>query len=450
MVQASADMEENGGAARTAYSGRDNSAGHPPRIAQAIALVCGRDYAGALDACSWTTEQESEIGAVHVVRGLALHGLGRHADALGEFDKAAGLDPRCDMACAGRARALVRLGRPDEAMELFHDAAKINPSSASIHADLAITAVRLGCYDDAIDMCRDAVHLSPGDGEVHAGLAFALAGLGRLDDAWASCKRATEASPMSSRPRAARGRILAGIGRYADALAAFDEAVRLDPASASAHSGRGIALAGIGRYADALAAFDEAVRLDPASASAHSGRGIVLKHMGRRDEAAVAFERAIGIDRHHEMAAAGRRCLEPGGGAGAVTTEADAAIDQREGVMSAAVLGRAIESDYRTGFDHAGREMESDLMDITGRGPRVRGRVGTVAQGGCGDSPPLTPEEWADVREAFAEIGMTEGVREGKLIRSAAKDEDMEDSMLGNPIAAHSILLRNRKRGGTS
>ena len=50
-------------------------------------------------------------------------------------------------------------------------------------------------------------------------------------------------------------------------------------------------------------------------------------------------------------------------------------------------------------------------MDITGRGPRVRGRVGTVPQGGCGDSPPLTPEEWADVREAFAEIGMTEGVR---------------------------------------
>ena len=406
MAEAKAGMEGRG-TARAACAGRSGPDEMRTRMIRAISLARAGDYEGALRTC--TTVRGSGRAAADVVRGFALHCLGRHADALATFDRAAEIDPRCGAARLGRARALARLGRPDDAMESFHEAARISPGSATIRADLALVAVRLGCYDDAVSMYRDAVRLAPGDGDVHAGLAFALAGVGRIDDAWTSCGRAAEVSPMSSRPSAARGRILAGLGRYADALAAFDRAVSLDPASASAHSGRGIALAGLGRYADALAAFDRAVSLDPASASAHSGRGIALEHMGRPDEARSAFENAIGVDQHHEMAMAGRRRLGPAGNAGAVdAADSGTTVDRCGYAPSATTLGRAIEPDFGREFDRIGNEIESALLRIARYGSRGRGREGSVSRGRYEDSPPLTPEELADVRESLAEFMATD------------------------------------------
>ena len=448
MAQAKVGMEEVGSATRMAYAGRNDLDEMQSRMDRAISLACSTDYEGALDTCR-TMGQESGDVTVHMVRGFALHGLGRHDDALVAFDKAVELDPLCDMAHMGRARALTRLGRPDDAMESFHEAARINPHSATIRADLALTAVRLGCYDDAVSMYRDAVRLAPGDGDARAGLAFALAGVGKLDDAWASCGKAAESSPTSSRPSAARGRILAGLGRYADALDAFDNAVSLDPASASAHSGRGIALVGLGRYADALDAFDNAVSLDPASASAHSGRGIALEHMGRLGEARSAFENAIGVDQYHEMATAGRRRLDPAGNAGAVdAADSGTTVDRCGYAPSATTLGRAIEPDHGREFDRIGNEIESALLRIARHGSRGRSREGSAPRGRYEDSPPLTPEELADVRESLSEF-MATNVGRGERDRASIKGPS-EDELFGNAIAAHSAPPHNLKRGETA
>ena len=400
MAEAKAGMEGRG-TARAACAGRSGPDEMRTRMIRAISLARAGDYEGALRTC--TTVRGSGRAAADVVRGFALHCLGRHADALATFDRAAEIDPRCGTARLGRARALARLGRPDDAMESFHEAARISPGSATIRADLALVAVRLGCYDDAVSMYRDAVRLAPGDGDVHAGLAFALAGVGRIDDAWTSCGRAAEVSPMSSRPSAARGRILAGLGRYADALAAFDRAVSLDPASASAHSGRGIA----------------------------------LEHMGRPDEARSAFEKAIGVEQHHEMAMAGRRRLGPAGNAGAVdAADSGTTVDRCGYAPSATTLGRAIEPDFGREFDRIGNEIESALLRIARYGSRGRGREGSVSRDRYEDSPPLTPEELADVRESLAEFMATD-VGRGERDRASIKGSS-EGDLLGNAIAAHS------------
>ena len=443
LAEASVEEKGSGAAHAAARAAHADAGGARPRADLAISLVCRGYYAGALDACGGDTGTESRDAAVHAVRGFALHGLGRRADALGAFDRAIEIDPLYGAAHLGRARALMRLGRSDDAMGSFHEAARIDPGSATARAHLALVAVRLGCYDNAASTYESAIRLSPGDGSLHAGLAFALAGLGRFDDAWASCGRAAELSPASPHPCAARGRILVGQGRHADALAAFDKAVALDPASASAHAGRGLALSGLDRHADALAAFDKAVALDPASASAHAGRGLALEHLGRLDEAGPAFERAIGIDRHHELAKAGRRRLDSAGGsAGAAdggpvirpyVRAADGpdprgtAQGGRGHMARAAILGRTAQADCGKEFDHAGGGIESLLRKRTVRGPPGQDHGGGNARNGCAHSPPLTAEEMSDIREVFAGGEMAKiltrigGGRRGLLSAPAAE-----------------------------
>jgi len=61
-----------------------------------------------------------------VVRGNALCALGRHADALAEFDRAAALDRREALPHLGRFNALRALGREAEASEAHKMAASLD------------------------------------------------------------------------------------------------------------------------------------------------------------------------------------------------------------------------------------------------------------------------------------------------------------------------------------
>ena len=159
--------------------------------------------------------------------------------------------------------------------------------------------------------------------------------------------------------------------------------------------------------------------------------------MGRPDEARSAFEKAIGVDQHHEMAMAGRRRLGPDGNAGAVdAADSGTAVDRCGYAPSATTLGRAIEPDFGREFDRIGNEIESALLRIARYGSRGRGREGSAPRDRYEDSPPLTPEELADVRESLAEFMATDvGRRERD--RASIKGPS-EGELLGNAIAAHS------------
>lgn len=68
---------------------------------------------------------------------------------------------------------------------------------------------------------------------------------------------------------------------------------------------------------------------------------------------------------------------------------------------SAAILGRAAQPDYSSGFDHAGGGIESILRKQTARGARDEYVY----------SPPLTAEELADIKEVFEGGEMAEIMR---------------------------------------
>ena len=383
----------------------------------------GREEAGP-NAPSQAKAAGGAAGAdILTIYGILQHRYGLHDEALESCNAAALASPGYPPAHAGRARALAGLGRPDEALDAFCDAIACDPGCAPAYADYALAVTRLGCYNDAVAAYKEAIRLAPDSGDVHAGHAFALAGAGRLEDALEACKMAALLDPESAAAHAARGRVLAGMGRDAKALTAFDRAVELDCGSAAAHAGRGLALESLGRHAEALPAFDRAVELDGGSAAAHAGRGLALESLGRHAEALSAYERAIGIDEYHELAVAGigragrRASRGESDGGGCPDPHA------REGGAGDSEAARGGRGPPPAGIGHA---MDPDHASARGYieyclAHRPRGGGRTPIESGM-RSPPLTAEEWADIKESASssEVVVMDGSEFVDMIRKGA------------------------------
>ncbi|MCW5633691.1 MAG: tetratricopeptide repeat protein [Rubrivivax sp.] len=169
--------------------------------------------------------------ALHHNRGVLLHRLGRHAEALAAHERALalGLGRGAGEAAAGahynHGNVLQALGRGEEALAAYRRAIAAEPRHRLAHYDLARLRWRLG--DE------------PFDAEL----------------------RALEAGePASALGPGLRGHMLARAERHDDAAAAFAEALQREPAAAGFHDGLGRALSRLGRHDEALAAHARAVR----------------------------------------------------------------------------------------------------------------------------------------------------------------------------------------------
>lgn len=263
-------------------------AGHLPELEADMRLVEGdvfmkmrmpsrsrAAYGEAEQVCRALALKIPESAQAHARLGLALSGLGRHADALASYGRAAALDP-------GRA---------------------------ATHLDMALPFARLGRHADALASCARASDIDPSLPDAHLVGADILAGLGRDAEALASCDRAIALDGSLPKAHLLRGNILAGMGRADEALAAYDAAAGLDEYDEVAHMRRADLLAAAGRADEALAACDAAAGLDPLYAEAHFRKAVILVDLGRHDDAVYCYNRAIDLDPRHVGALAGKGAI---------------------------------------------------------------------------------------------------------------------------------------------
>src|SRR2546430_5009534 len=100
---------------------------------------------------------------VHFQRGVALALLERHHESLASFSTAVILNPDSAEAVGNRGAVLVRLFRPAEALPDFARAVVLKPNSADAFLNAGIARRGLGRYREALDDLDRALSIRPED-----------------------------------------------------------------------------------------------------------------------------------------------------------------------------------------------------------------------------------------------------------------------------------------------
>jgi tetratricopeptide (TPR) repeat protein len=192
-----------------------------------------------------------------VGRGMALQMLGRHGEALADFEAALRLRPGDIAAIANRGNALQDLGRHAEALESFDRALALRPGFARILYSRSNVLQEMNRFDEALAGYRQVLAQDPAD----------VAALNN------------------------RGNTFIKMRRHSDALADFDAALALQPDFAYALYNRGRALCESGNIAQGLTDFQRAAVIF----EKHGTAGAAAPHKARHDAEQRAWLAAAGI-----------------------------------------------------------------------------------------------------------------------------------------------------------
>jgi Flp pilus assembly protein TadD len=150
------------------------------------------------------------------------------------YEQALEKNPNDPEALNGLGQALVRLGRVADAIQDFERAASIAPDTWAYRFNLAHAVGQLGNWDRAITEYREAARLFPTDYATQYNLAMALHKKGDEQSAVAEFRRAIELAPSEPTFRLSLGISLEKLGRIPEAAREYQAFLEMDPSSAEA------------------------------------------------------------------------------------------------------------------------------------------------------------------------------------------------------------------------
>ena len=106
------------------------------------------------------------------LRGIALGTLGRHEEAISDFDEGLALDPRFTLCYLERGVAKSERGDVSGALEDFEAALRLEPSNYSAIVSIAWMKRKLGAAAEAFAGFEGAAKLKPELGEAWAGMGL--------------------------------------------------------------------------------------------------------------------------------------------------------------------------------------------------------------------------------------------------------------------------------------
>lgn len=264
-------------------------------------------------------DQEPQEQAVRTSLGHLLQLLGRHKEAVWEYEKALCLDPDNWDLQMELAEQFERMGNSDAAINRLRNLCETNPSFPDLHLRLAnlystrgedrlatseyaealsvhpdylechIAAARhelkMGRTDRALEYFQRAVTINNQNVEAYAGMAVALHRLGRVDQAREMLGHATKISNNSDVLVAQLGHLELQAEAAESVESAFDPHQQQATATDDREQQRAWIEHQIGRY-------EEILGDHPEWSDVRVRYGMLLKLVGRWHEAAEAFDKA--------------------------------------------------------------------------------------------------------------------------------------------------------------
>jgi tetratricopeptide (TPR) repeat protein len=261
----------------------------------------GQPPRGAPDAEEFTALDYSNRGATY-------QNLGRHGEALADFEAAIRIDPNLALAYSNRGVIYETLCRHAEALADYDAAIRLDPNDAGAYFKRGNAHHLLRQHPEALVNFDAAIRIDPNLAPAYNNRGVTFQSLGRHPEALADFDAAIRIDPDYALAYYSRGCTYADLGRHAEALVDYDNVIRIDPCDVGAHCNRGVILAQLGRHAEALADCDAALRIDPHQARTHFIRGSTYVQLGRHAEALEDFSAAIRIDPNFALAYYSRGC----------------------------------------------------------------------------------------------------------------------------------------------
>ena len=159
-----------------------------------LALTAGRGDV-ALRAASAATAAHPKSALAHNLQGVALHRVGRLADAIASLRAAVAADPRFFDAQVNLGNALLDAGDPQAALTCYRDALAIDPRAPTVHNNVGNAYRELRDSAAAIAAYERALALEPRYAYAHANLGNMLKDLGDAAGAIAAFRRSLALQP---------------------------------------------------------------------------------------------------------------------------------------------------------------------------------------------------------------------------------------------------------------
>jgi len=245
----------------------------------------------ALDEAEKGLRLEATSVRMTLLKGTALHALGREDDALKAFVRAAELEPGREDAVYSIEHLLSSKGRyseAEEALEPLLDGKRWVPEILA-----AMDSFQAGKIKEVREHMESAIALAP------SAMAWNYKGLLELDQgdferAIESFGHAREMEQVFSDPSNNTGVAHSKLGSNDDASNWYDVAISAQPRNSVAWSNRGVLLANLKRYKEALACFDQSLLLQ-ADTLVVINKGFTQLSMDTLEDALASFESSLSL-----------------------------------------------------------------------------------------------------------------------------------------------------------
>lgn len=225
----------------------------------------------------------SPVPEVMVNYANLLAQMGRHAEALAQYDQALALRSNFFEALYNRGNLLLEINRVAEALADFDQVAAVRPDVPGVWNNRGSALRGLRRHGEALASYERAVALAPGHINALTNRAIALFDLRRLDQALTAADAALAVQPGFAEALYVKGNILRDLGRLVEAQACYQRVMTIAP-------GHALALNGVAQATAGLCDWEAMTALTPRLVSdIASGRSLIQPFvmMGYTEDAAL-------------------------------------------------------------------------------------------------------------------------------------------------------------------
>lgn len=257
---------------------------------QAMQAAARKDFARAVSLLAMALRETPNDASLWFNRAVMLQQLGRHEEALADYDKALALRANDAEAWFNRGVACEALKRSEDAIASYDRTLALQRRHLGALNNRGGAHAHLKRYAEALRDFETILAIQPRDVNALYNKANALRGLGRFEDALQIHDRALAINPNHADAWNNRGLTLEALERNEEALTSFRTAIARGGDSVERRLNCHSALLSMNRHEEALAEAEAALRLDPASSPAKFSKGISLLTLDRLGEGWPLYE----------------------------------------------------------------------------------------------------------------------------------------------------------------